>query len=677
MGQSMEREGSSTGARIIFGVAGVVGVYWFFESVMQFWLTTQPTLSGLLLGADIYETLRRVVVLVFFAVLASHMHYNVERSERMERALRDAREEEAKLQVLALSLSTELNLNRLLTKILDISTQILSAERGTLFMYDAQAGRLKSVVAQGLDGGVDLDLPPTQGVAGAAFTSGQPVNVPDAYRDDRFWPELDRLTGYRTRSILSVPVRNKQGQVVGVLEILNKSNGSFTPADVKKLEVFSAHVSVAIENASLFDDVLNLKNYTESMLNSMSNGVVSVDRERRVVKCNTAALKILGLGHAEPAGRMAGEIFDPWVVRGIDRAIRTGREYLVYDAELRARPGATASINLATVPLKNAKAEVMGALMILEDLTGEKRLKGALARYMTKEVAEKLLEGGEAVLGGVTQEATVLFSDISGFTSISERLSPQATVSLLNQYFTIMVDIVFRHKGVLDKYIGDGLMAVFGAPVATEMDPDNAVRTAVEMMQILAAFNRDGKGAGLPPLFIRVGINTDEILSGNIGSIKRMDYTVIGDGVNLAFRLEQANKYYQTGILVSEFTYRKLKDKYIARPMDLIRVKGKTKPVQVYEILDHHTEDDFPGLYQVVDLFRAGLGHYTRRDWTQAAQSFEKALALNPADHPSALYLARCRHFEERPPDPDWDGVWIMDEKVKEIRSIWGERKTG
>jgi adenylate cyclase len=315
------------------------------------------------------------------------------------------------------------------------------------------------------------------------------------------------------------------------------------------------------------------------------------------------------------------------------------------------------------VPLAEAKNEGLGCILMLEDITREKRLRSTMARYMPKEVADKLLEGGEGALGGKLQKASVLFTDIRGFTSISEKIGPQETVKLLNEYFGQMVDILFEHGGILDKYIGDAIMAVFGAPFAAPEDADNAIKAAVGMLRSMRRFNEQRFGAGQEPIMMGIGVNTDDVLSGNIGSLKRMDYTVIGDGVNLASRLESANKSYGTQLLVSEFTVRDLREPHSLREVDRIRVKGKSQPVAVYEVLDHFGDGTPARDVSALDSFRAGLSEYRARSWRRAREAFEQTLRRNPHDGLSRLYIARCGYFAENPPAEDWDGVWVMKEK--------------
>jgi adenylate cyclase len=282
---------------------------------------------------------------------------------------------------------------------------------------------------------------------------------------------------------------------------------------------------------------------------------------------------------------------------------------------------------------------------------------------MDPSIAEKLLRAGGDALGGTSGVATVLFSDVRDFTPLTEELGPQATVALLNEYFGVVVECVQREGGMLDKFVGDAMMAIFGLPLPHDDDPDRAVRAAIAMLRELAVWNAARVSEGKRPVHIGVGLNTDVVVSGNIGSPKRMDYTVIGDGVNLASRLESACKQYATRILMSESTYRALKGTYRVREIDRVIVKGKREPVAVYEVLDYHTEQSFPNLAEALARFRDGIGHYRARAWDAAMQAFKETLALNPSDRPSQIYIERCAYFRENAPPEDWAGVWVMESK--------------
>jgi adenylate cyclase len=318
---------------------------------------------------------------------------------------------------------------------------------------------------------------------------------------------------------------------------------------------------------------------------------------------------------------------------------------------------------VTALPLHSAEQQRIGSMLMIEDISNEKRLKTTMARYMDPGIADQLVASGAEVLGGQAVTATVLFSDIRSFTSITEQLGAQGTVALLNEYFELMVECIQAEEGMLDKFIGDAIMAAFGIPVPHDDDADRAVRAAVRMMQELASWNGQRLSDGKPPVDIGIGLNTDTVVAGNIGSRKRMDYTVIGDGVNLASRLESACKQYGAHILVSGLTHARLKATYTTREIDLVVVKGKSEPVAVFEVLDHHTEATYPGLRQALRHFRDGLALYRERRFTDARASFDDVLALNPADRTARLYVERCGHLEAEPPPPGWDGVWTMTEK--------------
>jgi adenylate cyclase len=236
-------------------------------------------------------------------------------------------------------------------------------------------------------------------------------------------------------------------------------------------------------------------------------------------------------------------------------------------------------------------------------------------------------------------------------------------VALLNDYFATMVDVVLDHGGMLDKYIGDAIMAVFGAPFTGEHDAENAVQVAGEMMQTLAKLNTRRRAKGAPVINIGIGVSTGEVVAGNIGSPRRMDYTVIGDSVNIASRLEGANKLYGTDVLMSDAVVDALHVMPRLREIDLVCVRGKTQPVRVFELLSHHTRESFPNLDRVLLAYEEGLGSYRQREWRLAAECFQEALDANPHDGPSKLFLATCNEYLVSPPGEDWDGARVLTEK--------------
>jgi adenylate cyclase len=573
--------------------------------------------------------------------------------------------EEVKILGISHSLMGELQLNVLLERIIRVSTELLDAERSTLFLYDPKKDELWSRFAEGL-GHQEIRIKPTTGIAGAVFTSGHAENISDVSRDPRFNSAIDKRTGYHTRNMLTMPVVNKAGARIGVTQVLNKRGGSFTAKDESRLRAFTAQIAIALENAKLFDDVLRIQNYNEAILRSTSNAMITLDNERRIVTANDASLELLKLGGEALVGVDADTIFVPpndWVFDSIAKVEDTGDTDLAVDAELRLRSGDIASVNLTSVPLIDAANQRIGSMLIFEDITDEKRVKSTMSRYLSKEVVDQLLESNEAALGGQVQKISVLFSDIRNFTNISEAIGARDTVSMLNDYFTVMIDVVFRHRGILDKYIGDAIMALFGAPFPGEQDANNAVRAANDMIVTLRTLNVSFIADGRKPIDIGVGINTGDAVVGSIGSPKRMEYTAIGDSVNLASRLEGACKAYGAKVIISEYTVRALTVPARLRELDLMRVKGKDQPVAIFEALGHHTAETFPNMDRALDHFSRGLTAYRQQDWSGARAQFESALEAHPADAPSRLYRERCLQFAAHPPGDDWDGVWVMKEK--------------
>ncbi|MFC1608108.1 GAF domain-containing protein [Candidatus Latescibacterota bacterium] len=561
-------------------------------------------------------------------------------------------------------ITSEIDLGALLQKVMAEATKMLNAERSTLFINDEKKNELFSQVGEGL-GALEIRLPNHVGIAGAVFTSGQTINIPYAYADLRFSPAFDKKTGYFTRSILCTPVINKNGKIIGVTQLLNKRGGPFTDDDEQRLKAFTAQVSIALENAKLFDDVQNMKNYNEGILESMSNGVVTLDEDGNITTCNAAAFGIMQIEEDDIIGKPYAEFFvdaNKWIAEKIQRVEEDQTSDVVMDADFSVGEE-TLSVNMTFLPLISIEQKQLGSMLMIEDISSEKRMKSTMSRYMDPGLADQLLGDGEDILGGKSAMATVLFSDIRGFTTLTEELGAQGTVSLLNEYFTIMVDCIIKEGGMLDKFIGDAIMAAFGMPVPHDDDEDRAMRTAISMLTLLREWNVGRAEEGKKPVNIGIGLNTDMVVSGNIGSPKRMDYTLIGDGVNLAARLESACKQYFAKLLISENTYAKLRGTYRAREIDLVIVKGKTKPVSIYEVLDYHDEESFPNLMGVVNHFSEGLNLYRKGTWDKSIDAFNEALKLNPSDKLSEMYIGRLNHLKENPPEGEWEGVWTMTSK--------------
>ena len=587
------------------------------------------------------------------------------------------REQEMEFVSIVSDVTAEIDLSSLLKRVMEEATKMLNADRATLFLNDEKTQELFSRVAMG-EGVGEIRLPNSAGIAGSVFTSGKTMNIPYAYADLRFNPAFDKQTGYFTRSILCVPIVNKIGKVIGCTQVLNKKGGKFTDEDESRLKAFTQQVAIALENAKLFDDVSKSKKYNESMLSSMSNGVITINEEDEIVTCNKSGLKILRVVSPNIIGLKSESFFkekNSWIQDKINVVKKNHEPELIMDCEIEVfnsenEKKELVSANLTILPLINEENEgrtdsqnqFLGTLLMLEDISSEKRMKSTMSRYMDPGIANQLLEEGADIMGGLDTTATLLFSDLRSFTNITESLGAQGTVKLLNEYFEIMVECITEQGGMLDKFIGDAIMAAFGLPITHEDDEDRGVKAGINMIKRLWQWNEVRNKEGKPPLDMGLGLNTDKIVAGNIGSQKRMDYTMIGDGVNLAARLESACKQYNARILISDFTFKKLKGTYRIRYIDDVVVKGKTEPVGVHEVLDYHNDKTFPNLMDVVNHFNEGRKKYRLGDFKSSISSFQECLKANSNDLLSKTYIERCEQLIKEKPT-NWDGVWVMKSK--------------
>ena len=295
----------------------------------------------------------------------------------------------------------------------------------------------------------------------------------------------------------------------------------------------------------------------------------------------------------------------------------------------------------------------------------KRRVRGAFQQYLSPEVIRRLLENPDLVKPRKT-EITVMFSDVRGFTALSEKLDAQELAALLNEYLTEMTQIVFRHNGTLDKYIGDAIMAFWGAPFEQRAHATQACHAALEMIARLKELQKKWRAEGRPVLDIGVGLSTGVASVGNMGSSLRYGYTALGDIVNLSSRLEGLTKEYGAHILLSDASYAEVEDPFlIFRELDLIRVKGKSEPVTLYELIAARgtPDGDEPGLEERLELFAHGRECYRKRRWQDAQAAFEQILERWPEDGPARMFLNRCKEYDTAEPEEGWDGVYVMTHK--------------
>lgn len=291
-----------------------------------------------------------------------------------------------------------------------------------------------------------------------------------------------------------------------------------------------------------------------------------------------------------------------------------------------------------------------------------KRIRKAFESYVAPTIVQEMLKHPEQLrLGGERREITILFSDIRGFTTMSEKLDPEAIVSLLHDFLNPMSNIIINQGGTIDKYMGDAIMALFGAPVLQTDHPHRACRAALEMAASLATLNQEWTEKGRPPLKIGVGVNTGPVAVGNMGSDRLFDYTAIGDNVNLASRLEGLNKYYGTSILISQTTAASLGDGFILKDVDQVRVKGKAQAARIYALLGEG--EPSPELARYLELYHRALALYRQGRFAESQTAFEQALEVRPGDAACQRYIALTQKHQESPPGPDWEAVTVMDGK--------------
>ena len=501
----------------------------------------------------------------------------------------------------------------------------------------------------------EIRIPLDKGLSGYVAKTGEILNIDHAYQDTRFLPMVDEQTGFKTRMVVCVPIVNRKGDIIGVTEVINKKSGAFNKEDENLLMALSSQISVALENAQLYGRTVDMRNYLGSVQDSITNSIVTLDNHYSIKTLNKAAEAWFRESMTDLEAEDIRSIFGR-VNRGllelIERVYASSRAVVDNDVRIVMPWGKEHFMNVNIVPLVGHKMDRQGLVLVFEDITSRKRMKGTLVRYMEKGIVEQLLnDPGQQVLGGTRSKATVMFSDVRGYTSITENLTAEETVSFLNDYFSFMVDIIFQNKGVLDKYIGDAIMSVFGVPYVRKDDALRGVRTAIQMRDRLFDFNDRRMENGDPPIRIGIGICTGEVISGNIGSERRMDYTVIGDSVNVASRIEKLNKFYGTDILIGESTQQELKDRLTTQLVDVVRAKGKKKPVRIYEVLG----ENGVSLTNAQEVFAKGFSLYQELAFEKAAETFA---VCAETDHLCRIFQERCNYFKTSPPPKDWDGAW-------------------
>ena len=632
-----------------------------------------------------------------FCDFAPSIRLILESSRSFYKATQQQRAASALMKATKALSQSSLDLEETLSKVMDEAKELMQADRSTLWLLDRDRQQLwtKFLVNGKLQ---EIRIPMEAGFAGQVVKSEEPLLIPcDLYDhpNSATSKETDKKSGYRTCSMLCMPVFNADSKLIAVTQLINKKrHGEFAPYDPATypeapecwkasfnrndeefMKAFNIQAGVALQNAQLFATVKQQEQMQRDILRSLSNGVISTDKEGKIIAVNESARALLGLDQDDVLeGKPVADFvclekgdFPRWFNAALTATDDKSRQQYYPDQTLQAvnsKEQHSIHLSINTIVDATDGQTVSGALVVMDDISDEKRLKSTMYRYMTQELAEQLLNSGETKLGGDRKEVSVLFSDIRGYTTLTESMEAEEVVAMLNTYFETMVEAVFTYKGTLDKYIGDAIMAVFGSPLPLQDHAWMAVQTAVEMRHRLVSFNLSR--SELQQIRIGIGINSDSVISGNIGSSKRMEFTAIGDGVNLGSRLEGASKQYGCDIVISESTYQPCRDRIWARELDRIRVKGKLKPVSIYELVGLDTEQISDLKKRSIELYQQGRRYYLDRQFDRAKAAFSTLLAeVDRTDKAAMLHVKRCEYWVDHPPSEEkWqDGVWTMTEK--------------
>ena len=484
---------------------------------------------------------------------------------------------------ISLSLNSVLDIKELSTEVLIRSVSTLNASSG--FILKTQKNSPMLSVLSSFNMNEDL-------VKGAIFSkSSIPFNL--IWKDkksiiiseDETNPFLKK-TGYK-ECIVSPIIGNRN--ISGCIVLGDKESRDgvipFERNDIDILDALSSQAGIAMDNAKLFEEINAAKRFNESIMGSIATSVITINLLGEVDSVNKAGVGLLSKKTNEIVGEHYSYLFskDQNLCKAIESAEIELESFAELNVPLMSKSKNTI-VNFSVAPLTDQKGAHLGAVVAIEDITEQSKIKNTFKRYVSKSVVDQLLDDDQKLnLGGEERDVTVLFSDIRGFTAMSEKMKPKEVVSTLNSYFSEMIDIIFKFDGTLDKIVGDELMVVFGAPIARDDDAERAVQTAIGMVESLKKFNDKRVKKGKVPINAGIGINKGKVISGNIGSKDQMDYTVIGDTVNLGARL--CSFAGPLKIIVSKSVKDEIGDNYKTRKLEPIKVKGKRKPVEIFKVL--------------------------------------------------------------------------------------------
>ena len=490
----------------------------------------------------------------------------------------------------------------LLQEILVKSCAVLNASSGLILIEDDNS----DVLHIGADFNIDISV-----LKGLIFNKRKGIvsEINETRKALNFEIDQDAfLSKTLCKYGLIAPLLEKKN-LVGVIILFDKESrkglSPFHDSDVNMLSAIASQASVAYNNIKLLENIKEAKTFNDNVMQSIVTGVFTTNLMGEINHINRAATVIINLEKEQVLGNHYEYIFESnesvtqLITKCELESVTLSESQVVLSCN-----GKSTTVNISVSPLLNDTLEPIGSVVAMEDLSNIDKLKSTFKKYVSKQIVDQLLENEEMLnLGGQEQEATILFSDIRGFTSMSETMAPNEVVETLNDYFNLMIEIIFKYNGTLDKIIGDALMVIYGAPNATEQDTKNAVLTAIEMQEKLIQFNQDRIINLKQPIKIGIGINRGKVISGNIGSKQQMNFTVIGDSVNLASRL--CSVAASDEIIVSDAVWKKVKDlkTFKSKKLNPVKVKGKVKPIEIKEILYNRPDFQYELAFQKVESF--------------------------------------------------------------------------
>ncbi|PKO18211.1 MAG: hypothetical protein CVU39_01875 [Chloroflexi bacterium HGW-Chloroflexi-10] len=488
--------------------------------------------------------------------------------------------------------NSSLDIDVVLRIVMDTIIRLTNAERGFL-MLKTQSQLLKTRIARNWEQETidPSEFAVSNTVVQRVYQDGIPIITTNAQEDPRFLSQ-NSVIAFNLRSILCVPLRVRN-EIIGVIYADNRiRSGMFTQQALDLLSAFANQAAVALDNAQLFAsvrktlaEVTELKNLMDNVFDSIASGVITTDTKEIILLCNRAAEQILGMQAANIIGKNLSEVFPPFTnILGYELTKVMAENYQVKDIELSPQIPSRGQVDLrlSLSPLQDSQKDTQGVAIVMDDLTEKKQLEAQqrLFERMVSPVITRQLDPDKLQLGGKRTEITVLFADIRGFTSFSERISPEQLVQILNRYLSAAADEVLKMEGTIDKFLGDAIMAWFNAPIRQEDHCLRAVKAAVNIRNAIHAIHEE-----YPPEFrlsFGMGIHFGVAILGLVGNEKRLEYTAIGDSVNIAKRIQENA---QSGhILISEAVYEKVKQNVWISTMDPILAKGKSQPIRVYKV---------------------------------------------------------------------------------------------